>query len=151
MNTYFAYGTLIGTQAMQALAPSALPVGVMRLDGFELDFAETSKPGTGGCWLRPVEHGVVYGVQYEMTETDKTGMDAAAGVPEGLWVNLSVMLTDASGEPVTSTTYTIPGDPPAFRPTPEYTDKIRQGLATVGIPQDYISRLNRRLDAMHAE
>ncbi|MCB1364588.1 MAG: gamma-glutamylcyclotransferase [Rhodobacteraceae bacterium] len=152
MKTYFAYGTLIGTEAMRELAPSAQPVGAMRLEGYELDFAATSREGTGGCWLRPAEGGEVWGMQYQMTDADRESMDAAAGIPERLWVNIPVTLTDLHGNRVETTTYTIPDNPPPHRPTPDYTDKIRNGLATAaGIPADYAASTNRRLDALHGK
>ena len=48
---YFAYGTLLDIDYMRQLCPSARPVGVMRLDGFELGFAKCADPSRAGCTL----------------------------------------------------------------------------------------------------
>ncbi|MDU9004392.1 gamma-glutamylcyclotransferase family protein [Sedimentitalea todarodis] len=148
MKHYFAYGTLLSTKAMQDFAPSAQPVGVMRLDGFELGFAETKKPGTGGCWLQPTPGGTVYGVQFEVSDEDLARMDAASGVPEGLWVHCPITVRDEHDNSVETMTYTIPGSPGPFRPSKDYVGKIKLGLATVKLPADYVTRVDSRLDAI---
>lgn len=147
MKYYFAYGTLLGEKAMRDFAPSARPVGVMRLDGYELGFGETHKAGTGGCWLRPVPGGSVYGVQYAISDEDMQRMDRESGVPDRLWVHLPVTLVDAAGNKVQSRTYTIPGSPPAFCPADDYIGKIKAGLSTTALPDDYVSKVEKFLDA----
>jgi len=143
MKYYFAYGTLLGEAAMQAFAPSARSAGVMRLDGYELAFAETHVAGKGGCWLKPVEGGSVYGIQYEVSDEDMERMDKASGVPEGLWVHMPVSLVDEQGNTVQSNTYTIPGSPPDFWPADDYLGKIRDGLSTMPLPADYVEKVEQ--------
>lgn len=145
MKYYFAYGTLLGEKAMRDFAPSARAVGVMRLDGFELGFGETHVAGKGGCWLKPTEGGTVYGVQYELSDEDMERMDKASGVPDGLWVHLPVTLVDERGNTVASSTYTIPGNPPAFRPGDDYVGKIKAGLGTTKLPADYVRKVERTI------
>ena len=41
MKSYFAYGTLLDVPSMHPFAPSAEPLRLMRLDGYQMDFAET--------------------------------------------------------------------------------------------------------------
>lgn len=145
MKHYFAYGTLLGEEAMQAFAPSARSAGVMRLDGYELAFGETHVPGKGGCWLKPVEGSCVYGVQYELSDEDMDRMDKASGIPDGLWVHKPVTLVDEQGNQVKSNTYTIPGSPAAFQPADDYLGKIRTGLETIPLPPDYVARVERAI------
>ena len=145
MKSYFAYGTLLDVPSMLAFAPSAKPVGVMRLDGYQMDFGETNQPGKGGCWLRPTEGGVVWGVQYELSDEDMERMDVASGVPQRLWVHLPVTLTDRDGGRVDSVTYTIPERPPAFRPGPDYVGKILAGIEALPMPADYVADVKARI------
>jgi hypothetical protein len=141
MKSYFAYGTLLDIRAMKAFAASAEPVGVMRLDGYEMAFGETNQRGRGGCWLKPSASGVVWGLQYRLSDDDMDRMDVASGVPAGLWVHLPVTLTGRDGSKADSVTYTIPNDPPDFRPGPDYVGKILAGLAALPIPADYAGRV----------
>jgi hypothetical protein len=76
-------------------------------------------------------------MQYRLSDVDMERMDSASGVPLGLWVHLPVTLTDGEGRRVDSVTYTIPNNPPKFRPGPEYVAKILAGLAALPIPADY--------------
>ena len=145
MKFYFAYGTLLGEEAMQAFAPSARSAGVMRLDGYELAFGETHVPGKGGCWLKPADGAVVYGVQYSVSDEDMERMDKASGVPDGLWVHMPVTLTDEHGNNVESSTYTIPGSPHAFSPDRDYLGKIREGLSAMPLPADYVRKVERAI------
>lgn len=149
MKYYFAYGTLLGEKAMQDFAPSAISRGVMRLDGYELDFGETNTPGKGGCWLKPVEGGKVYGIQYEVSDEDMDRMDKASGIPDGLWVHKPVTLVDENGNEVESNTYTIPGTPPPYKPAPDYIGKIKAGLETMPLPADYARSLDERLNGLN--
>ncbi|GAB5505707.1 MAG: hypothetical protein Rhirs2KO_08700 [Rhizobiaceae bacterium] len=146
MKHYFAYGTLLGEKAMQDFAPSARAVGVMRLEGYELAFAETHVSGKGGCWLRPTADGVVYGVQYEVSDEDMERMDKASGIPERLWVHLPVTLVDEGGNRVESNTYTIPGTPPPFKPATDYVGKIKDGLGTTTLPADYVRKVEQTIE-----
>jgi AIG2-like family len=150
MKHYFAYGTLLDVPSMQAFAPSAEPEGVMRLDGYAMDFAETHQAGKGGCWLKPTPRGAVWGLQYRLSDADMERMDAASGVPLGLWVHLPVTLTDAEGHKVESVTYTIPNDPPAFRPGPDYVAKILAGLSALPVPKDYAAQVRAKIAAATA-
>jgi hypothetical protein len=150
MKHYFAYGTLLDVPSMKAFAPSAEPVGLMRLDGYSMDFAETHQKGKGGCWLRPDPQGAVWGLQYALSDEDMARMDVASGVPAGLWVHLPVTLTDAQGNHAQSVTYTIPNDPPPFRPGPDYVGKILAGLAALPFPETYAAQVRARIAAATA-
>ena len=150
MKSYFAYGTLLDVPSMQAFAPSAQPVGLMRLDGYQMDFAETHQKGKGGCWLKPAAGAVVWGLQYQLSDADMERMDKASGVPERLWVHLPVVLTDLNGDRVNSVTYTVPDNPPPFRPASDYVAKILAGLAVLPCPPDYAAEVRARIAAATA-
>jgi hypothetical protein len=150
MKSYFAYGTLLDVPSMRAFAPSAEPVGLMRLEGYQMDFAETHHKGKGGCWLKPAAGAAVWGLQYHLSNEDMERMDVASGVPEGLWVHLPVVLTTLDGKRVDSVTYTIPGNPPTFRPGSDYVAKILAGLGALPFPADYAVEVRARIAAATA-
>jgi hypothetical protein len=74
----------------------------------------------------------------------------ASGVPEGLWVHLPVVLTTPDGKRVDSVTYTIPGNPPTFRPGSDYVAKILAGLGALPFPADYAVEVRARIAAATA-
>lgn len=150
MKHYFAYGTLLDVAAMQAFAPSAVPVGLMRLDGYELGFAETRKTGKGGCRLVPKDGAVTWGLNYALSDADMAAMDRASGIPEGLWIHLPVRVCDRDGNAVQTVTYTIPGDPPPFRPSEDYVRPILDGIAALDVPVEYAERVRAIVAAARA-
>ena len=149
MKHYFAYGTLFDVPSMKAFAPSAEPGGdaARRLRaGLRRDASE----GKGGCWLKQADGGAVWGLQYRLSDEDMERLDTASGVPIGLWVHLPVTLTDAKEHKVESVTYTIPNDPPAFRPGPDYVAKILAGLSALPVPEDYAAQVRAKIAAATA-
>ncbi|HVL55277.1 MAG TPA: GNAT family N-acetyltransferase [Burkholderiaceae bacterium] len=141
MKHYFAYGTLLDVDAMRAFAPSARPEGVLRLDGYEMAFGETRQPGKGGCFLRARPGAVTYGIHYALSDDDMARMDVASGVHDGLWVHQAIEARDPEGRAVSTVTYTIPGDPPPFRPGADYVGKILKGLSKLDVPRGYVARI----------
>ena len=138
---YFAYGTLLDIDYMRQLCPSARPVGVMRLDGFELGFAKCADPSRAGCTLEAVPGHSVWGVQYELSDADMTKLDAASGVPQGHWARKQVTVLDAEGKAVETTTYVIPRASGPHAPPDAYVSHIYTGAAQFKLPSDYIARL----------
>jgi hypothetical protein len=71
---YFAYGSNMCTRNLQKTSPSAVPLGVARLPGHELQFRKSSgRPEEGGSSM-PFPTGkdasVVWGVLYRMADKD---------------------------------------------------------------------------------
>ena len=143
MKHYFAYGTLLDQAAMTAFAPSVVAEGLLRLDGYELGFAETHQPGKGGCWLVERPGAVTWGLNYALSDEDMESMDRASGIPDGLWVKKAIIATDTSGKTIETTTYTIPGTPPPFVPSEDYVRPILNGLAALDLPPDYVARMQQ--------
>lgn len=138
---YFAYGTLLVEQSMQAVCPSAKNVGYMRLDGYEMAFGNCARVGLAGCTLLPKPGAVTYGIQYELTDEDMAKMDAAAEVDTKQWIHMPIVLTDSNGNKVPSSTYVIPGKIRFWSPTPKYVSPILKGLETSDFPEAYKKHL----------
>jgi hypothetical protein len=119
----------------------------MRLDDYELGFAETTRKGKGGCWLCPKPGAVTYGLNYQLSDEDMAKMDVASGGPDGLWVHKPVTVTGATGDLVHTMSYTIPGTPPPFRPSASYVRPILSGLAQLDVPRAYVERIRAIIEA----
>lgn len=138
---YFAYGNLLDKELMQKLAPSARPVSVARLDGYELGFAACAKdPETGGCTLNPREGASMWGVNYELSDEDMAALDEAAHVPDN-WQHIEVSITDQHGKTIQSTTYHIAEPSGAFSPADSYVAPIFKGAENLSLPDAYQARL----------
>ncbi len=140
---YFAYGTLLTLEVMQSVAPSAKIEGYMRLDGYELGFGHCSHEGTHGCTLIEKSDGIVYGVQFDMSDEDMATLDKAAHVDEQQWVHKPVTLIDEAGNKVLSSTYHIPGAYKHWQPTDAYVAPIYAGLKVCPFPDDYKTFLKK--------
>lgn len=141
MKHYFAYGTLLDLESMQSITPSAKSLGTMKLDGYRMGFAKCHDGNSGGCTLVEEEGGVLYGIQYEMSDEDLATLDKAAGVDKDLWRHRPVAITDQDGNIFSSSTYFIPNPSGPEAPTDDYVRPILNGLATLPVPLDYIEKM----------
>ncbi|MGJ8530018.1 gamma-glutamylcyclotransferase family protein [Maritalea sp.] len=145
---YFAYGTLLVENSMQGVCPSAKNVGYMRLDDYEMAFGNCTREGLAGCTLIRKKGAVTYGIQYELTDEDMAKMDEAAEVDTQQWIHKPIVLIDANGKKVPSSTYVIPGDLDEWSPTTKYVSSIRAGLETSDFPEDYKTFLRDMITAV---
>ena len=141
MKYYFAYGTLLDLESMQSITPSAKSLGVMKLDGYRMGFAKCHDNSSGGCTLVDEEGGVIYGIQYEMSDEDLAVLDKAAGVDKGLWRHRPIEITDQDGNVFSSSTYFIPDPTGPEAPTDDYVRPILKGLADLPIPSEYVEKM----------
>ncbi len=141
MAFYFAYGTLLDVDEMRRLCPSAKPVGVMELDGYELAFVTCSDGKNGGCTLNSAPRTTLYGLQWQLPDDELAALDEAAGVSAGLWEHQLVTVADENGNLVDTITYRIPADTGPIAPTNEYVRPILAGARQLNLPDRYIARL----------
>lgn len=142
---YFAYGTLLDLETMRRTAPSAQPLGIMRLDGYRLGFAQCADGKSSGCTLEPDANGVIYGVQYDLSDEDMAKMDAGAVSGDQLWHHKSVKLIDDKGDVVESVTYVVAGQAQPIIPTADYVRLILKGLNELDFPGDYAATTTERI------
>jgi len=139
---YFAYGTLLDIDEMTGLCPSAKPVGLMTVKGYELGFATCAGTAKGGCTLIESPDAILYGVQYELSKEDMDSLDKASGIPDGLWAHKPVAAVSADGTEVQTVTYEIPGQPKAFAPSDDYVKPIKAGLRSLDLPEAYVAKMH---------
>ncbi len=136
---YFAYGTLLDFDAMKRIAPGVRSLGIMRLDGYRMGFAQCPRGDMTGCTLDPDPDAVTYGVQYELSSEEMAHMDRSAVSGRDLWVHTPVTLVDSAGKRIDSLTYTIPGNTPSISPSDDYVRPILKGLDELEFPADYVA------------
>ncbi len=141
--TYFAYGTLLDIETMKATAPSAKPLGVMRLDGYQMSFAQCADGKSTGCHLEVAPGKATYGVLYDLDEADMARMDKGAISGDQLWLHLPVKLTAEDGTVFESKTYIIGGAAPRIVPTEAYVKPILKGLASLPFPEGYVETMEK--------
>ncbi|WP_120633503.1 gamma-glutamylcyclotransferase family protein [Ruegeria sp. EL01] len=139
---YFAYGTLLDVEGMQKYAPSAKPLGIMKLMGYRMGFGACGRDGVTGCTLDVAPDEVMYGIQYELSKEDMDKLDDAA-VADDMWARKDVTLIDEGGNEVQSVTYEIPGLTRIIAPSDDYVRPILKGLDELDLPKSYVLNMTR--------
>lgn len=67
---YFAYGSNMLTERLQARCKSAKVRCVGSADGYRLAFSKKSQDGSGKATIRPDEASGVYGIVFDIDETE---------------------------------------------------------------------------------
>ena len=146
--TYFAYGTLLDINGTREICPSAEPVGVMRLPDYRLGFAACGRDSSrGGCTLEEVPGNTMYGLLYALPAKELADLDRAAGLEEGLWARLNIILIDSEGAEVPASTYIIPDPAEGYHPPESYTHPILLGAKDLSLPPTYIKQLEAVIQA----
>lgn len=144
---YFAYGTLLDSDYMRKFCPSATPVGVMSLDGYEMGFAACSDPSRSGCTLHPKAGAKTLGVLYEMSEKDMAKLEEISSIKEGLWASKAVKVRDNSGTTRDTVTFVVPNSSGPSSPTDDYVAPIYRGVEEFAFPADYVKRLRQIIES----
>jgi gamma-glutamylcyclotransferase len=139
---YFAYGSNIDADQMGDRAPSAVPLGVGRLDGYRLVFNVYSRRWEGGAAnMEPDPQAQVWGVVWDIPDEELGNLDSFAGHPvfyrrEQVPVNL--------GEGTeTCFTYRVANKAGYVRPTDAYLERVRAGMRAREFPEEAFEALER--------
>lgn len=142
---YFAYCTLLDRGEMARLAPGAVQREVGRISGWRVTFAAYAA-GRGGCQLSAEPEHDVWGVLYELSDGDLTGLDQLSGVDRGFYQRLEVEVRTAGGV-VPAVTYIIPSPRGLFRPSDDYVRPILAGARALHLPTAYLAELEAAVAA----
>lgn len=144
--SYFAYGTLLGTSAMQEYCPSAEPVAVACFAGHQLEFRHYSdEPTRCGCHIGRSDDDL-YGVVYTLASEEMRWLDEASGVGKGWFRRIPISVVTLDGQQLETTTYELV-DPGAEQwPDANYVGLVRTGALSAGLPAAYVERLLAFLD-----
>lgn len=148
-DTYFAYGTLLGQDAMREYCPTAVPIAVAAYAGHQLEFRQYSDDSSRtGCNLAVTPGEDMYGVVYQVVPDELANLDVASGVPQGWFRRIPIKVQTLSGETLNTTTYVLCEPGPALVPPPDYLGLVRTGARVAGLPTDYAAGLESYLDAL---
>lgn len=142
----FAYGSNIHSSRIQERCPSARALGVAELHGHELKWHKRSKDGSGKCDVVQTkdESRIVYGVLYEIAESEKSALDKAEGLGNGYEEKKVQVVFE--GKPRTATLYAATNTESSLKPYTWYKAFVVAGAKEHKLPSEYI----RQLEAVEA-
>jgi hypothetical protein len=145
MTYYFAYGSNMLIERLQARVPSAKPATHARIEGWRLQFDKRSRDGSGKYHIVPSPGDVVYGVLFYIAEADRGKLDQAEGLHRGYERHelREVILADESD--VRAFTYVAESGcvQSGLPPYEWYHDLVVAGAEQHHLPPDYIAALKR--------
>lgn len=139
--TTFAYGSNMSTARLRERCPSATPVGVAELKGYELRWHKRSKDGSGKCDIVPTAtpEARVLGVLYRIAESEKGNLDQAEGLGQGYAEMDIEVLCDS--KPFAAKAYQATDIDRSLTPFSWYRALVVAGAREHRIPEDYIALL----------
>lgn len=137
----FAYGSNMLTARLRERCPSALPLGVAELKGYELRWHKRSRDGSGKCDIvASVDPAArVLGVVYRIAHADRRELDIAEGRGAGYELIEVQVLQDAAK--VVAAAYQATRTDAALKPYTWYHAFVLAGAREHGLPSDYIARI----------
>jgi gamma-glutamylcyclotransferase (GGCT)/AIG2-like uncharacterized protein YtfP len=151
---YFAYGSNLDWAQMRERCPSARFVCIAKLPEHRLDFTRqsTKKDREGGVAdVVPDAHQNVWGVVYQIEETEIDSLDRCEGFRPGRRREENsynreerhVFRDGDERQPLVAFLYFVSQKGGPFRPHPKYKRFIVEGAKHWHLPHDYIAKLER--------
>lgn len=138
---YFAYGSNMAPQRLQARTPSARVVGTAMLRGRRLSFHKLSREdGSGKCDvpLTGNPDDIVHGVLYTLHEEELSSLDNYEGVGFG-YEREALEVTRSDGETVLAETYVATLIRSGLLPYCWYREHVLRGARYHKLPAAYVS------------
>ncbi len=140
---YFAYGSNMDPDRITShdRAPSARFVCSARLDDYYLAFGKPGADGSGKAGIRPKHDTAVWGVVFEIDESDWRTLDAAEG--NGMEYQRSTLTVKSRTTDMEVDTY-LPlkwDSKEQLMPHQWYLDHLTKGAEHFGLPPEYVVML----------
>lgn len=136
---YFAYGSNMDTVSFRKRYPAAVFCGTARLEDYS--FIINSK---GVATVKKDPGSVVYGVMWEITESDEKLLDEFEGIAEGLYRSRMLKVwSDKEAAFKEVKVYISDNIIPGF-PLPGYMPAVIESAAAHNFPESYREHLNRQ-------
>ena len=139
--SYFAYGSNMLHRRLQERVASAVPLGVVRLDGHILCWHKRGMDGSGKCDARRTGDAGdrIWGVLYEMDESDIPVLDRYEGTGKGY--DRVEVTVDHDGEAIAACTYVAIDIDPLAKPYDWYKAIVLAGAKQNDLPDDHIAAI----------
>jgi len=139
---YFSYGSNMSTLRLRTRVPSACAVAVGRLHKHRLKFHKKSKDNSGKCDAECTnkEMDVVYGVVFEITDSEKPKLDKHEGLNDG-YEEKSVSIYTEDGKELKAVTYYASNIDSKLKPYDWYKEHVVRGAKEHYLPLEYIKLL----------
>lgn len=140
---YFAYGSNMLNERLQARVSSASNPVNFTLEGYSLRFHKRSSDGSGKCNIVPAtaKDAVVHGVIFDVAQIQIETLDDAEGVGHGYErENLTVKVGDAAND-VALYVATPSHIDDTLQPYDWYLDLVLAGAEQHSLPKEYSAKL----------
>lgn len=142
---YFAYGSNMSLRRIRQRVPSARKVAVAVLGRYTLKFHKKgSRDGSAKCDIvltgQPADQ--VYGVVFEIDDSDKPALDAAEGLHHGYEIK-DVELSTLDGRTIQAFAYYGTDLDASLRPFHWYKQHVLQGALENGLPESYTAEIRK--------
>ena len=136
---YFSYGSNMSTPRLSKRVPSAKHISIAQLQNHKLKFHKKSKYGSGKCDIELTNNpnDIVFGVLFEMLESEKSKLDEIEGLGEGYKKKL-VSIIDSNGKSVIAETYYATEIDSSLKPYHWYKEHVLRGAREHNLPTEYI-------------
>ena len=137
----FAYGSNMLTRRLQERVPSARPISIASLTGYELRWHKVSQDHSGKCDVVQVEtpQVKVLGIVYEILTSEKASLDAAEGLGNGY--DEKQVVLETKGGTMQAQAYFATNIDPSQLPYTWYKALVVAGAKEHGLPAAYVSKL----------
>lgn len=133
MKTYFAYGSNLWREQMQARCPGHRFLGSGILMGYRVIITTR-----GYASVVRSQSDLVFGSVYAISESDEESLDLCEGVRDGLYRKEMIEVETERG-PMRCLVYVDPVEEEGA-PRQEYIERIRRGIADARLPSFYVDR-----------
>jgi gamma-glutamylcyclotransferase len=141
----FAYGSNMLTTRLRdpKRCPSAKPLGVAELEGYELQWHKRSSDGSGKCDIvaSASAEARVFGVLYQIAISEKPALDEAEGLGKG-YKEIEVEVV-CNGQRMTAKAYQATNTDSRLKPYNWYRTFVITGAKEHGLPSKYIEWLEQ--------
>lgn len=148
---YFAYGSNLDVARLHIHAPSARLISIARLEGYRLAFSlESKRSWLGGVGdIEASEGDAAWGALWIIDAEHSRPLDEQEGVfrDPPAYRRLTVEVTTPVGDRVRCRSYqVVTPEPAGFLPSPAYKETILRGARALGLPGEYVARLEALAD-----
>ena len=136
MTYFFTYGDRMSSERMAQFAPDATLVGAARLTGYRLAFNVASRAwGGGAANAVPDPRGSMWGVLWDISDDDTTGLDSFRGDDEIAHGVVEVTVEGPDGS-LPAKTLVVATDGGFIRPNERYVAMLRANAERQGLPEE---------------